>query len=151
MRSIIVTANLPVECANSTPTSVLPWQNSDPSQPLQALAHFGATWGVWNNVLSLLLGCGEASAQGRNVKATTQMLLLQRGRQSLLSLLSLKLQNNLSDLCMEQHYVSFHCVQTLLLLKMLQFMESWKLQHFVFLQCNSCWKRPSHQFASTED
>lgn len=125
MRSIIVTANLPVLCANPIPTSMLPWQNSAPSHPPTppAPAPFGATSGTWNNVLSLFLGCGEASSQGRNVKAATQMLQLQWGRQSLLSLLPLTLQNNLSDLCTEQHYVSFHCVQTFLLLKMLYLME----------------------------
>lgn len=106
--------------------------SSTSSQPLRALAHLGATWGVWNNVLSLLLGHGEASSQGRNVKAATQMLLPHWGRQSLLSLLSLKLQNKLSDLCMEQYYVSFHCVQTFLLLKMLHLMERLVLKATTF-------------------
>jgi len=51
----------------------------------------------------LLFQHREASRRGRNLKAATQMLLPQCGRQSLLSLLSLKLENNFSDLCMEQH------------------------------------------------
>lgn len=80
----------------------------------------------------LLFEHREASSKGRNSKAATQMLLLRCGRQSLLSLLSLKLENNLSDLCTEQHYVSFHCVRTFLLLKMLHLTEQLVLKAAMF-------------------
>lgn len=103
-----------------------------PSQPLWALAHFGATWGMWNNVLSLLLECGEASKSGEKCEGSHPDVAATMRRQSLLSLLSLKLQHNLSDLCVEQHCVSFHCVQTFLLLKMLQFMEQLVLKATTF-------------------
>lgn len=134
-RSIMVTANLPVGCANSIPTSVLPWQNSDPSHPPSPSGSW-AILGLPEVCETMFSPCfwdvERPPSQGRNVKAATQMLLLQWGRQSLLSLLSLKLQHNLSDLCVEQHYVPFHCVQTFLLLKMLQFTEQLVLKATIF-------------------
>lgn len=80
----------------------------------------------------LLFEHGEALSEGRNLKVATEMLLPQCGRWSLLSLLSLKLENNFSDLCMEQHYVSFQSVWTFLLLKMFHLMEQLVLRAATF-------------------
>lgn len=135
MRSIILTANLLMMHANSIPTFALSCQNLHPSRShslLQAFADFGATWGMWKKCSFSCYLNTERLNRGRNLKAATQMLLPQCGRQSLLSLLSLKLENNLSDLCMEQHYVSFHCVRTFLLLKMLHLMEQLVLKATMF-------------------
>lgn len=96
----------------------------------------GQFWGhlryVKQYYFSCYLNVEKPQVRREIFKTSTQMVLLQRGGRSLLSVLSLKPENNLSDSCTQQHFVSFHCVQTFLLLKMLHLMEQLVLKATMF-------------------